>query len=216
MQHFKDVNGWKVPNKDSVISKQCKQFPETTYQQTILDWALENTNSFDIAVDIGANIGLHSVRLAKKFKNVFSFEPFSINFQCLTENIKTFHNIKNYQLGLGSAEALVEIQLPADSDNSGAPSIKDFTNSDRELIKEQIKIDTLDNFNLSPNLIKIDVQSYELEVLKGAYETLKKHKPILIIEVGKGKPLKDIRDYLEQFGYVMDLITNKDKGFRVK
>lgn len=212
---MKNVNGWMVPDFDRVIAKQCKIFPETVYQQGILNWALENTKEFNLAIDVGANIGLHSIRLAQKFLQVESFEPFSANYQCLEKNVSTFTNVNLHKNALGSVNTTENISLPLDSDNSGAVSFSDFQNSERELISESVDIKKLDDYKLSPNLIKIDTQNYELEVLKGAEETLKKCKPILIIEVGKGKPLRDIQDYLDQFNYVMDGVTNKDKGFRV-
>jgi FkbM family methyltransferase len=212
---MKNVVGWMVPDFDRVIAKQCRSFPETYYQQDILDWALSNVKSFNLAVDVGANIGLHSVRFAQKFSQVESFEPFSTNYECLEKNVSTFVNVKLHKKALGSINKTEMISLPKDLDNSGAVSFIDFQNSEKELIHESVEIKTLDDYDLSPNLIKIDTQSYELEVLRGARNTLEKHKPVLIIEVGKGKPLQDIQEYLNQFGYVMDGITNKDKGFRV-
>lgn len=212
---MKNVDGWMVPDFDRVIAKQCRCFPNTHYQQDILNWALLNIKNFNLAVDVGANIGLHSVRFAQKFSQVESFEPFSINYECLEKNVSTFTNVNLHKKALGSINKTKTISLPKDLDNSGAVSFVDFQNSERELIHELVEIKTLDDYELSPDLIKIDTQNYELEVLKGARNTLEKHKPILIIEVGKGKPLQDIQEYLNQFGYVMDGITNKDKGFRV-
>ena len=212
---MKNVNGWIVPDFDRVIAKQCRCFPDTHYQQDILNWALLNIKNFNLAVDVGANIGLHSVRFAQKFSQVESFEPFSINYECLEKNVFTFTNVNLHKKALGSINKTETISLPKDLDNSGAVSFVDFQNSERELIHESVEIKTLDDYELSPDLIKIDTQNYELEVLKGARNTLEKHKPVLIIEVGKGKPLQDIQEYLNQFGYVMDGITNKDKGFRV-
>lgn len=212
---MKNVDGWMVPDFDRVIAEQCRCFPNTHYQQDILNWALLNIKNFNLAVDVGANIGLHSVRFAQKFSQVESFEPFSINYECLEKNVSTFTNVNLHKKALGSINKTETISLPKDLDNSGAVSFVDFQNSERELIHELVEIKTLDDYELSPDLIKIDTQNYELEVLKGARNTLEKHKPILIIEVGKGKPLQDIQEYLNQFGYVMDGITNKDKGFRV-
>jgi FkbM family methyltransferase len=212
---MKNVVGWMVPDFDRVIAMQCRSFPETSYQQDILNWAISNVKNFNLAVDVGANVGLHSVRFAQKFSQVECFEPFSINYECLEKNVSTFTNVKLHKKALGSINKMEAISLPKDLDNSGAVSFVDFKNSERELIHESVEIKTLDDYNLSPDLIKIDTQSYELEVLRGARNTLEKHKPVLIIEVGKGKPLQDIQEYLNQFGYVMDGITNKDKGFRV-
>ena len=73
---MKNIVGWMVPDFDRVIAKQCRSFPETSYQQDILDWAISNIKSFNLAVDVGANVGLHSVRFAQKFLQVESFEPF--------------------------------------------------------------------------------------------------------------------------------------------
>ena len=204
-----------VPDFDRVIAKQCRSFPETHYQQDILNWAISNVKSFNLAVDVGANVGLHSVRFAQKFSQVESFEPFSINYECLEKNVSTFTKVKLHRKALGAVNKTETISLPKDLDNSGAVSLVDFQNSERELIHESVEIKILDDYDLSPDLIKIDTQSYELEVLRGARKTLEKHKPVLIIEVGKGKPLQEIQEYLNQFGYVMDGITNKDKGFRV-
>lgn len=215
MQPYKDVNGWKVPYHDKIIAKQCEPFPNTIYQQHILDWALSHTTNFDIAIDIGANIGLHTLRLSNKFEHVYSFEPFGLNYLCLSENTKNISNVTKYKIGLGSKQGNLHICLPKDSDNCGAASLVDFKNSQLKLEQEKIEIKRLDDFNLSPSLIKIDVQGYELEVLKGAEQTIKKYHPILIVEVGKGEPLSKIRKFLFQFGYIQDCNTNKDKGYRV-
>jgi len=55
----------------------------------------------------------------------------------------------------------------------------------------------LDDFQLNPYFIKIDVQGFELEVLQGGAETMKKNLPILLIE----SLSKDCRTYLSSFGY---------------
>jgi len=211
---MKNVNGWAVPDFDSVISKGCQKFPNSDYQQGILDWAISVIDNFSLAIDIGANVGLHSLRFSKLFNQVESFEPFSINYECLKENIKTFDNINIHNIGLGSVASTQEIMLPEDSDNSGAPSIVDFVNTDRKIIKEEVKISVLDDFNFQPNFIKIDTQGFEMEILKGAVNTLKTYKPVLIIETAK-QPFKDISAFLSTMGYVVGGKTNKDKGFYV-
>lgn len=212
---MKNVEGWMVPDFDRIISNYCRNFPLTFYQQGMLDWAFANIKNFNVAIDVGANIGLHSVRLAQKFSQVESFEPFSANYECLEKNVSTFKNVNLHKIAVGSMNKTEIISLPIDTVNSGAVSFVDFKNSEKDLMNESVNIKKLDDFELSPDLIKIDTQSYELEVLKGAENTLKKYKPALIVEVGKGKPLEDIKEYLNQFGYTLDCYSNKDKGFRV-
>jgi len=58
-------------------------------------------------------------------------------------------------------------------------------------------VKTLDSFDLQPYFVKIDVQGHELQVLQGGENTLKQHKPILLIEALN----QDIADYLSVFGY---------------
>ena len=109
---MKNVNGWIVPDFDRVIAEQCRCFPDTHYQQDILNWALLNIKNFNLAVDVGANIGLHSVRFAQKFSQVESFEPFSINYECLEKNVFTFTNVNLHKKALGSINKTETISLP--------------------------------------------------------------------------------------------------------
>jgi FkbM family methyltransferase len=211
---MKIVNGWTVPSFDNIISKGCKEFPNSDYQQTILDWAISQIENFNLAIDVGANIGLHTLRFSKLFNQVESFEPFSINYECLQENIKSFSNINIHKKGLGSTSTSLTLMLPEDSGNSGAPSFVDFVNTDKKTLTEQVIVARLDDFNFQPDLIKIDTQGFEMEILKGAVNTLQTYKPVLIVECAK-QPFKDIANFLSTMGYVVGGTTNKDKGFYV-
>ena len=62
----------------------------------------------------------------------------------------------------------------------------------------------LDQFNLDPFLIKIDVEGTELKILKGLYQTLIKHFPILIIEKNNCEELKAFLEPLSYKAYIYD------------
>jgi len=203
--------GWHFPDKDSHFAKHISNFPGTSYQQAAIDAAYAFTKNFDNAVDIGANIGLHSVRFAEKFKNVFSFEPVTSNYECLEKNTSNFKNITRFQTGLGEIEKTEIISLPASWDNCGAYSIVDFVDSKEELIEEKIKISRLDDFNLAADLIKIDTQGFEIPILKGGLETLKKYKPTLILEIEFKKPFNNMLALLTPLGYACVASAKKDK-----
>ena len=140
------------------------------YQTDILRKSLKYVRDFRQAVDIGAHVGYWSQHLATAFKEVVAFEPVADNFECLKENAPS---ITAYNCALGASQGLGKMINPKES-NSGA----------WELIEgSETNILPLDEFNLSPNYIKIDVQGSERDVLLGAERTIRIHKPVVIIEV---------------------------------
>jgi len=74
-----------------------------------------------------------------------------------------------------------------------------FFNSSLLKVKRfQIKIKTLDSFNLDCDFLKADVQGNEINTMKGAYETIKKSQPIIILE----RPNEDLEvEFLNKLGY---------------
>jgi FkbM family methyltransferase len=176
--------GWTFPDIDSHFRDYVGDFPETIYQQGALDVAFKYVKKFGVAIDAGANIGLQSVRLAQKFDQVHSFEPTSVNYDCLIDNVKNFSNVQVHKTGLGEREESAIIKLPVESKNCGAFSIIDFNSYEEAVLTEQITISPLDKFQLSPDFIKIDTQGFELFILKGAKNTLK-NKPVLLLECEK-------------------------------
>ena len=150
--------GWYFPDFDQHFARTVSQYPSTDYQQATIDEAVEHVKNFNCAVDVGGNIGLHTVRFSPLFRLVHSFEPTTTNFECLQKNTQTLDNVILYQLGLGNKAETVTIQLPVDANNCGNFSIVDFANNTEQTVDETIKIQTLDSFELAPDLIKIDVQ----------------------------------------------------------
>jgi FkbM family methyltransferase len=138
-------------------------------------------------IDVGANIGFYSLNFAKKASkgNVFSFEPFQYNYQLLNQNIElnNFNNIKTYPIALGETTRKANMNNITNK-NLGMVHIDLSSNNDENLIT----INTLDNFVKKNNsekihLIKIDIEGYETNFIKGAINTLTKDYPILFIEV---------------------------------
>jgi FkbM family methyltransferase len=124
-------------------------------------------------------------KLVKINGNVHGFEPDTINHRRCAENLKLndFKNITLNKLGLGntSGEFRIKVDTPT---NRGGNRITDQNDESSELIKV-ITLDqyVLDKKFLKIDLIKIDVEGFEFNVLKGAGNTISKYCPVLFIEL---------------------------------
>ncbi len=167
----------------------------------------------DTVLDIGANIGYHTLTISKATNGnakIFSFEPFSKNFLVLKRNIR-INNLKNvqiYKLAIGDKKKRTSLKVFEDY------AYNSFLDTKRKkyLYSERVEMDTIDNFVLSNNLhkvdfIKIDVEGYEFNVLKGAKRTLERFKPKIICEIYQQNleslniRAKDVVNYVVSFGY---------------
>ena len=72
---------------------------------------------------------------------------------------------------------------------------------------------TLDELDINPDFIKIDTQGFEKNVLLGSIETIKKTKPVILAEVAKKGPVKELLDILQPIGYEISWASNSDKVF---
>jgi len=208
---MKIVKGWHFPDTEKEFLRYIGDFPETTYQQASIDNALKYVQNFNLAIDIGANVGLHTVRFAKKFKNVHAFEPSTDNFECLFKNGHPSRNIIFHKQGLGNGNSKKTLSMPKTSTNSGIWSIKDFKKMfEDDLYSETIKISTLDSFNLSPDLIKIDTQGYELEILEGAVQTIKRSSPVIITEAEKWAERISLNKFFTNLNYKKAFVSRRD------
>lgn len=153
------------------------------YEQATTEFIQEYLNKGATFVDAGANIGYLSLVAASvvgEKGNVYAFEPVKSTFDLLQRNaeLNQFTQIKCKQFGLGSQSE--EVVIYSENQNRGGASIVNR----RSEQKETIQICPLDAIlsEEKVDLLKIDVEGYEFEVLKGAEEIIRKDHPAIILE----------------------------------
>lgn len=203
-------NNWYFPDQDDHFKTSVGMYPNTTYQQSTIDCAYKYIEKFNTVIDVGANIGLHTVRFSNKFNIVHALEPVKTNFECLIKNTEKLKNVLTYNKGAGSNNINIEIKIPVESKNCGAYSLIDFKDHKGELLTETIEIITVDSLKLSPNLIKIDTQGFEEEVLLGSVYTLATSRPVVITECESKDQIEKIRSMMSNLDYFLAETIRKD------
>jgi FkbM family methyltransferase len=184
------------------------QFPE--YYQCDYDWyknAENDTKSFfmDVVqknhniIDAGAQIGMYSVLFSKLTDGyIFAFEP-TDTVQKLIKNLE-YNDCKNVEV----------INKPL-ANIDGTKKDKIFKLWSQNIIDEKdFEFVTIDSFvkskNIAIDIIKIDVDSYDYEVLLGSRETLITQNPIVVVELNhalekRGFKPSDGFSYMRDIGY---------------
>lgn len=165
-------------------------------------------------IDVGANIGLYTVMMARKLdrdSSVIAFEPDPSNFESLKVNVHLngIGNVSLHNLGLWFERG--ELPLFADPKNpeelSRLTFKPTFRGSAHKLHGHVAQVDTLDHImeteDVQCNLIKIDAEGAEFEVLKGGIQTLRRYKPDVIFECFSEEELGAIEQLLLPMGYVI-------------
>lgn len=211
---MKKVYDYWMPDRDNhferLIKKRVNNGGPAEYQDDVRTAAYEYVSDFGLAIDVGANIGLWSVPLSKVFRQVISFEPVNSNFECLRRNVESLSNVTIYKQGLSDRDGTLSIQIPEKADNCGAYSIIDFKGYEDSLIEEEIQVRTLDSFELTPNLVKIDTQGFEEFVIRGAMKTLMTSRPVIVTECEEKIQNSSIYQLLSSFGYKIKQNVRKD------
>jgi len=176
---------------------------------------MKAVKNFRAALDIGAHVGTWSIGMSKRFESVYAFEPMETNFEYLLKNIKGIENIHPIKFAVG--DKYIDVLMGNGKENSGQSHIipKDTRAYNDVNSISMITIDEWLPIACDVDLMKIDVEGYELGVLKGAKETIAKHSPIIQVELNGlskryGTEDNDVVNQLESMGYRLFGRENKD------
>jgi FkbM family methyltransferase len=176
-----------------------------------------------IVLDLGANIGVTSYHLAKKFpkSTVFSFEPLEINMEILKRIKKRFglKNIREFMVALGDENTTLEMVMPVIRNvpmHGLSHAVHKNITENNNGLKFNVSMVRLDDFGELKNTgkritgIKMDVENFEYYVLRGAKKLLEKHMPVIYCELWDNENRKKSLALLNKMGYSAFILHKKE------
>ena len=187
---------------DIYIGKSLEIYGE--YREAEIELLRQLIEPNDVIVEVGANIGAHTVFLAKKVGSqgtILAFEAQRIIFQTLCANIALNSITNTYCYHLAVGDRFGSIALPR-LDYNKVNNFGRISLVDRDREGELVQMITLDSLNLQfCRLIKLNMAGMELPVLPGAADTINRLKPILYIQNDRPENATNLIRYIDSFGY---------------
>ena len=186
-----------------------------------------NQEKIDGIIQVGANIGQELKILNKYSENIYLFEPLTEAFDLLAKNISKYSNIHIFKCALGEKSEIKKINISNTNFSASSsllePSLHlDYFPEIRFDNFEEVEIKRFDeiDFDFIANFLILDVQGYELNVIKGFGEKLRFvdfiYTEFSIKELYKNSVLIDELDLiLSNFGYIRTktkIASNKPQG----
>lgn len=200
-----EVNGCRlstIPN-DQGISVELSIFK--THEPLTTELLKKELKKGMVCLDIGANIGYY-VLLERKIVGtegrVIAVEPSALNFSYLKKNISQngFNDIEAFKFAFASSDGEIPFLIDARSNRC---RVVDGNDCSLEGAILKVPARSLDSFTAQYHfdkldLLRMDVEGYETEIIRGGWRTIEKFKPALLMEVHKSPiVLKDTINFLQ-------------------
>lgn len=165
-------------------------------------------------IDIGSNVGNHTIFFRNNFKKIYSFEPQRTTYKILKLNTEPYSHIKTFNYGIDTEEKEITFYIPNNNNGMGRSSIIKGEN----VRKEKVLLKPIEDFLVKDvGFIKIDVEGNEYPVLKSLKRILDKDKPIIGFELNYDNPNKnELLEFLCENDYKTFLVNNKIFNNRIK
>ncbi|CAB4134514.1 fkbM_fam, methyltransferase, FkbM family [uncultured Caudovirales phage] len=186
--------------KDEYVGKSLYQYGEYNPDETEMILSLADKNR--VCLDVGANIGVMAQALEANGFKCIAFEPQTEIYNVLVKNFKG----EAHNCAVGATEGTVTLPKLYYSEKGNYGGISVNTKSIYgSYVKPLLSLDHLfENGEIDVGFIKIDVEGFELEVLKGATKLINRCKPILYIEDDRVGKSVDLRRYIRELGYSIE------------
>lgn len=189
-------------------------------RQRLLSLMQAGQTIFDIGTNVG-NVTLEAAKAVGSSGKIHSFEPDAVNFERLQSNLKlnNFSNISANKLGLGDKPGQFTIANVSPGNKGMNRIIKEES---ADFKSSQIQVTTIDKYVEEKNintidLIKIDVEGFEYNVLKGGTRSIEKFHPTFFIELddnnlkAQGISAQELIDLLASWGYGITHAETEEK-----
>ena len=171
--------GWKFPDFETHLPRMLKKSVDkglpAEYQVAVRRRSIELCKNRELALDIGANVGLWSRDFVGSFARVIAFEPVAVFRECLEHNVQGT-NFEVQPIALGDQDTQGTMIIT--EDNSGHSHLDPATMGTGDV--RVVRLDTLNFHDVS--YIKIDCEGYEYRILQGAEQTILRCRPVIVIE----------------------------------
>ena len=171
--------GWKFPDFETHLPRMLKKSVDkglpAEYQVAVRRRSIELCTNRTLALDIGANVGLWSRDFVGSFNRVIAFEPVALFRECLEHNVQG-KNFEVQPIALGDQDTQGTMIIT--EDNSGHSHLDPATMGAGNV--PVVRLDTLNFHDVS--YIKIDCEGYEYRILQGAEQTIRRCRPVIVIE----------------------------------
>ena len=196
-------HGTLLYNKNDIyIGKSIEKYGEFSYLEAKIFEQI--CKAGDVVIEVGANIGAHTLYLSKLVGNgyVFAFEPQRLVFQNLCANLalNSISNVFAYQEAVSNENGTIIIPECNFKENNNFGGIN-IENTKKGTLINKIKLDNFVNRISSLKLLKIDVEGMEIGVIEGAVELIKKFKPIIYVENDRVEYSKNLIELLWSLDY---------------
>jgi FkbM family methyltransferase len=206
-----DQREWVWPKMDQKL-KQVNSWADDLY--IVFGVMSERGRENQTVIQAGGACGIWPAMLAEVFDWVITYEPDPLNFYCLEQNTKEYFCITAVNGALGETTGVVRTKLhPSEMFNVGAYYTMDACDG-----VPRVRIDDIADLE-SLDLLCLDIEGRELEALKGAYKSINKWQPFIMIEekqlpqMGsdvKHKPGEATKWLIEKHGYKVVSKVHRD------
>lgn len=178
-------------------------------QVSDIDTIMQYVDSRSVCVQAGGACGVWPLRLAQLFSNVYTFEPYDVNYECLLHNTEGVYNIHPHNAVVANDAGPYLMNNDANEyNNAGAKYVVRATDGIPGMRIDDLRLEACD-------LIQLDVEGCELQALLGAQETIDRCRPTIVIEEKRlshigGDPARARNWLVGAFGYKQVAAIHRD------